>query len=116
MAEETANDTSTTPPNSSEPAEMAKGFVGSLFDLSFKSFITPKLIQVIYIILIVIAAIMTLGLIVSSFSQGAVAGIIALLLSPIIFLIYVLFARVYLELVIVLFRIYEEIRDRGIAG
>ena len=93
-------------------ADAAKGLIGSLFDLSFKSFVTPRVIQILFILELIVLAVFAISMIAMGFSQGALAGVLVLLLSPLIFLIGVLIARIYLELVIVLFRIYETLRDR----
>ena len=44
-------------------------------------------------------------------SQGGGAAIVGLILAPIFFLLYVIFARVWMELIIVIFRIAEYARD-----
>ncbi len=85
-----------------------KGFLGSLFDLSFTEFITTRIIKFLYIVGIIIAAITAIAIIISGFGQGFVVGIISLILSPIIFLLYVLIFRIWLELIIVIFRIAEN--------
>ena len=85
-----------------------KGFIGSLFDLSFTEFVTTRIIKFLFIIAIIIAAITAVAIIVSGFAQGFVVGIISLILSPIIFLLYVVLSRVWLELIIVIFRIAEN--------
>ena len=85
-----------------------KGFMGSLFDLSFTEFVTTRIIKFLYIIAIIVAAIAAIAIIVSGFAQGFVVGIISLILSPIIFLLYVVLSRVWLELIIVIFRIAEN--------
>ena len=90
----------------------AKGLLGSLFDLSFKSFVTPRIIQVVFIVMLILLALWVLLMIIAAFNAGAAAGILVLVLSPVIYVIGVLFVRIYLELIIVLFRIYETMRDR----
>ncbi len=89
---------------------MNKGFFGSLFDFSFSEFVTPKIISVLYIIGMVFAGIGALFMIVAGFTNGFGSGLVALLLSPVVFLLYVIMIRVYLELVVVLFKIYGGIR------
>jgi len=85
-----------------------KGFLGRLFDLSFTEFVTTSIIKFLYILAIIIAAIAAIAVIVTGFQSGFIGGIIALILSPIVFLIYVLLSRVWLELIIVIFRIAEN--------
>ncbi len=86
-------------------------FFGALFDFSFKEFITTKIIKIIYAIGILGAGIGAIGVIIKGFGAGAFAGILALIVSPIVFIIYTILIRVWLEVVIVLFRISEDIRD-----
>jgi len=85
-----------------------KGFLGSLFNLSFTEFITTRVIKVLFILAIIFAAIAALVMIVSGFAGGVLSGIVLLIISPILFLVYVILARVWLELVIVIFRIAEN--------
>ena len=40
----------------------AKGFFSSLFDYSFSSFITPKIIKVLYVLLTIAVSLWTLAL------------------------------------------------------
>lgn len=85
-----------------------KGSIGILFDLSFTEFVTTRFIKVLFIIGVVFAAIGTIAMIVSGFSAGVGVGVFALILSPLVFLLYVLGARIWCEIVIVLFRIAEN--------
>jgi hypothetical protein len=86
-------------------ADEAKGFVGALFDLSFTNFITTKIIKVLYIIAIILAALYALGTLGYGYAFGGAVGmVVGLCLSPIVFLIGVIFARVYMELVMIIFR------------
>ena len=84
-----------------------QGLLGSSFDLSFTEFITIRIIKFLFILGIIFAAIGTLLLIVTGFSNGIGAGILSLVLSPLIFLVYVLLARIWCEMIIVIFRIAE---------
>ena len=85
------------------------GFFRSLFDLSFQSFVTARIIGVLYIISIVLIALYSLVFIIAAFSQSAVLGAITLLiLAPLFFFLAVIYVRVLLELAIVLFRIAEN--------
>ncbi|MCC7204590.1 MAG: DUF4282 domain-containing protein [Phycisphaeraceae bacterium] len=100
------------PPQPSATSQAIKGLLGSLFDLSFKSFVTPKVIKFVFILQLIGLAIFTLAIIVTAFAAGAGAGILVLILSPLIYLIGVLVARIQLELIIVFFRIYETLNNR----
>ena len=92
-----------------------KGFLGTLFDFSFSEFITTKVIKFILGLAMVVNAILTIVFIVGAFQTGWLGGIIVLILSPLLYLIMMLISRMYLELIIVIFRIAENliaIRDK----
>jgi Domain of unknown function (DUF4282) len=93
-------------------AEGEKGFFGSLFDFSFKSFVTPKIIKVLYVLFTIWTALVALILVIVGFRTGGMAG--GLFMLIIVVPIYVLLTlgvwRVVLEAFMVIFRIYEETR------
>ena len=89
----------------------SKSFFTSLFDFSFSSFITPKIIKILFIIGLALTVIFTLIGIVVSFFAHPIYGIVMLVLSPIIFSLYVLAVRIYLEFLMVLFRIQSDIAE-----
>ncbi|MDW7681608.1 MAG: DUF4282 domain-containing protein, partial [bacterium] len=51
-----------------------------------------------------------IAFIIGGFGRSTFIGIIFLIISPIIFIIYTILVRVWLELVIVMFRISEDVR------
>jgi len=79
-----------------------------LLDFNFTRFITVQLVKVIYIIGLAMIAIAGLFMVISGFSNGVVMGIGALLLAPVIVALWVLGLRVYLELIVALFRIAQN--------
>ena len=87
-----------------------KGFFGSLFDFSFTSFVFPKIIKVVFAILVVLSAIAAIAVLVMAFNNSTTTGIAALVLSPIIFCFYVLMFRIWMEVAIVLFRILDNVQ------
>lgn len=87
-----------------------QNFFNTLFDFSFSEFVTIKIIKVIYGIGILIAAIAALLIIINGFSSSFFVGILAIIFSPIVFIIYTILVRVWLEVVIVLFRISEDVK------
>jgi len=87
-----------------------KSFFSSLFDFSFQSFITPTIIKILFVIGIILAAIFTIIGIVFAFIAGIAPGVLMLIIiSPIVFILYVLAVRIYLEILIILFRIQNDI-------
>ena len=89
----------------------ARGFFAALFDLSFTTFITTKFIKFAYILFILIAGLGALALIAKGFDIGTGAGLGALVLSPIVFFIYLIGFRILLESVINAFRITEHLSE-----
>ena len=86
-----------------------KGFIGRLFDLSFSEFITPTIITIIYALTMVIIGLGLLAYIIVAFRFSVATGVLMLIFSPLIFLIGVIFARLWLETVIVLFSIKDDV-------
>jgi hypothetical protein len=82
---------------------MEKGFFASLFDFSFQSFITTKLIPILYALGLL--GVLLVGLVLI-FRGGAsvIGGIFVLVFGAI-------YVRVILETTIVFFRIAEHTRD-----
>lgn len=92
------------------------GFLASLFDFSFSHFITAKLIRVLYALFLILAGLGVVGMLISGFSQGFAYGVVILILAPLGFLLAAMYFRVLLEVLIVIFRIaenVEKIAERG---
>jgi hypothetical protein len=85
-----------------------KGFLAALFDASFSSLITTRVIKVLYVLSMVIIGIIALVFVGGAFSNSVASGIIVLLIvAPLLSLLYLIYVRVLLELVLVIFRILE---------
>jgi hypothetical protein len=87
-----------------------KGFFRSLFDFSFSSFVTPKIIKVLFVLLTVWTALVSLLIVIIGFRTGGfLAGIFVLIVViPIYGVLTLGVCRVILEGFMVIFRIYEE--------
>jgi Domain of unknown function (DUF4282)/zinc-ribbon domain len=93
---------------------MNRGFFDSLFDLSFTSFITTKIIKVIYVLSLVLIGLFTLVVVVAAFHESAGVGTFTLVIgAPISALIYTIYTRMILEFIIQVFRIGETLRDQN---
>jgi Domain of unknown function (DUF4282) len=113
------------PPGQASPPQAApgevrtatQGFINSLFDFSFTSFVTPKVIRILYALIMIGVGLGVLFFVILAFRLNAVLGAISLLiLGPVYFLVTMAFYRLVLEFFMVTFRIYEElhlIRRRG---
>jgi hypothetical protein len=95
-------------PQSDAPITTAGGFFSALFDFSFSTFVTTRIIKVLYILSIVLAGLAALGLFFSLAFQGVGGVIGGIIVAPLLFLFYVILARVWMEIIIVLFRIAEN--------
>jgi hypothetical protein len=87
-----------------------KGFLGSLFDFSFSSFVTPKIIRVLYVLLGLWTALVAVVALIIGFRTGGWAGgmVTLIIVDPIFILLTMGLYRVILEAFMVVFRIYEE--------
>jgi hypothetical protein len=86
----------------------SKGFFASLFDLSFSSLVTPRIIKIIYVITLVGIGLLAILFIISAFSANSGFGVATLLIiAPIFSLFYIIYARVLLEFFIAIFRLAE---------
>ncbi len=96
------------------------GFLSALFDFSFSSFVTPKVIKVLYILIMIVAGLTAAGFIISAFAVGPTLGLITLIIiAPLFFFITIALYRITLEFFMVIFRMAEDIRtmrDRGGLG
>jgi hypothetical protein len=86
-----------------------------LTDLSFKRFVTPRLVRLIYFISLIAAALSALAWMISGFKTGVIYGLFTIATGPVAFFIYMLTARVVLEFMLAVFRIAEnteKLRER----
>lgn len=91
--------------------EENKSFWQHLFDFSFSELVTVIMVRILYIIGVIFSAFGTLYMIVSMFQASFLAGLFTLILSPLIFLIYVIILRVYLEILVVIFTIANQQKE-----
>ena len=87
----------------------AKGFLASLFDVSFSAFVTPKVIKVVYVIIMILIGLGTLGDIIFGFVAFHAVGIIFLPIALLLGLIYLAVARIGFEIVMIIFRMGDDI-------
>jgi hypothetical protein len=89
-----------------------ENFFQSLFDFSFSTFIAEKVIPILYILALIGIALFALGIIVSGFTAGVGQGLLALIIvAPLTVAFSVIYVRVVLEFLIVVFRIADNVRD-----
>ncbi len=89
--------------------EEKRGLFESLFDISFKTLVTPRIIKILYALSIIAAGFISAVLIFEGFSDSVGKGILSLFfVSPLVFLILVISSRIVYELAIVVFRISDQ--------
>ena len=98
-------------PNPNAATAQAQGLIATLFDFSFSSFVTTKFIKFIYGLAIFIAAAGVLSFIAFGFSAGFIKGLFCVIVSPVVAFVYLFLARMWTEVIIVLFRIAEHLRS-----
>jgi hypothetical protein len=110
---------STAPPGRSGPAPSVKGdqpgtsvsgFFRSLFDFSFTTLITTKVIKVVYIIATVAVTLIALVVFVASVTRGGIGIVFGIIVVPIVWLLYLTLVRISLEFTIVIFQIGADVR------
>jgi hypothetical protein len=84
--------------------------VKALFDFNFDSFVTPKLVKIVYILITIGLGILYLGIVFSAFASRQIAfGFFALIVvGPLVVLIYLALARMGLESLIATIRTAEN--------
>jgi hypothetical protein len=112
---------------------MQRGFFPSLFDISFTSFVTTKVIKVLYVLTLALLVLAYVVIAITLFTSGGETtvgldeagnvttedgggntglGLLWLfVLGPLFLFFYTLLWRVMYELIIVAFRIFENTRD-----
>ena len=72
----------------------AGGFFNDLFDIRFTRFVSLRLISVVYVVILIAVSLVALGFVFVGFASGAAAGLFALVLAVLGWVIYVVLARV----------------------
>jgi hypothetical protein len=99
-------------PQLQEDPMSSRSYLASLFDFGFNYFVTPKIVKAVYVLITIIISLWELAIAIFAFRVNAVLGIITLfILCPIFFIIYLSLWRMFLELVMVIFRIAGDIRS-----
>jgi hypothetical protein len=91
---------------SPQPRER-RGFLEALMDTRFDSLITPMLIRFLYVISMILLAIGVIVVVIAAFADKPGSGVLALILAPLGALIYLIVIRLWLELIVVTFKIRE---------
>ena len=88
-----------------------KGFFPTLFDFSLSSFLTPKVIRILYIIGVVLICLTGVFILIASIAGGGSGILVGLIVAPLITLLYLIIVRIQVEFVIIAFRTYEQVKQ-----
>lgn len=112
---------STTPDGSqpqSSPTTQGASFFKALFDINFNTFVTPKIVKVVYVIGMVLIGLTTLGMVLSAFTQftggygtNPMFGLLLLVAAPLVGVIYLALFRMSLELYYAVIRLSEDVHN-----
>ena len=89
------------------------GLIAALTDFQFQRFVTARLVPVLYVLGLAIGAVFAAGYLLTALRLGALVALVSLFMVPLAFLVFALYLRVLLEMVMVLFRIERNTRREG---
>jgi len=105
------------PPTAASRGAGSRGFLSALFDFSFTSFVTTRIIKVLYVLITVLVSLVALFYTIIAFRLSTGFGLLVLIIGdPLYIIIVMAFWRLVLEAFVVVFRIAEDvraIRERG---
>lgn len=87
-------------PSADQVANEAGGFFRKLFDFKFRKFITPEITGIVYAIAIGLIGLTWLFFTISAFRMNIGFGFVALIIGPIVALVYIIFIRMGMEFVV----------------
>ncbi len=89
----------------------AKGFVRSLYDFKLDHFVTPKVLRFIYAIVVILLSLGAVLFLLAGLSSGDSSSAVAALIGvPIAYFLYLVFTRIYFELIAAFFHIHDDVR------
>lgn len=88
-----------------------KGFLSSLFDLSFRSLIATRVIRALYALTLTGIGLVAALWVLRGFHAGPALGVLALVAAPLVALAVAVYARFLLEFAVAVFRILEASQE-----
>ncbi len=82
--------------------------VSVLTDLSFRRFVTPRIMRSLYLMSVIGAGLASAAWMFSGFKESVWRGLFTIVTVPVAFFTYILTARVVLEFMLAVFRIAEN--------
>jgi hypothetical protein len=97
----------------SAPPPPSPGLFNALFDVTFRTYATPHIARIVYILVMVVIGLGAIGGIATAFglmgSRQPGAGFLLLILTPLGALIYLALARMAIELLVAVTRTADEV-------
>ncbi|WP_395743114.1 DUF4282 domain-containing protein [Prosthecobacter sp.] len=104
------------PPSSSVLSSLwqqIRAVLDLVLDLSFKRFVTPRLVRMLYVLSLLAALFYAVSYMFSGFTTGTFTGLFQMVTAPLAFLLYLIVARVTVELILAIFRIADHLAPLG---
>jgi len=93
-------------------ADSSSGFFPALFDFTFNTFVTPKIVRIVYVLAVVWAVLGYLFAVIGGFASSITTGLVALVFGPIVAIIWLAVVRIGLEFGISVVRMSEDVHRR----
>lgn len=84
------------------------GLLAAVFDFSFTTFVTLRLVRAAYVLIVVAAGVVALLVLIAGISRGGVAALGSLIVATLGFFFAITIARIGLEAAAVFFRIADH--------
>ena len=89
----------------------------AFFDFSSSRVVSPRMMKFLYALFILLAGLMAVFLVIAGFRASVRFGIFALLIgAPLIFLLTVVSSRVFLETILIVFRMADHAANIGVTN
>jgi hypothetical protein len=100
------------PPPSGPVGTDTSGFFSALFDFTFSTFATPKIVRFVYLLATVVIGLFFVVWVVAAFSENIGLGIFVLILGLVAAIVYLAFIRMTLEIYYAIVRMSQDINER----
>jgi len=86
----------------------SKGFFARLFDLSFKSYVTPSVVRFLFVFIAVVTAISWLVGTIITFTESVGVGFLYLIIGAAVWLLLIIIYRIGMEISVAIINIAEN--------
>jgi len=98
--------------NANDAKAAGISFFKTLLDFSFSEFVTPQIVKILYGILLLLGACIALAGFLNVLKYSALVGLLVLIIVvPLFLLFWVVITRIYMEMVIVAFKIAGHLKS-----